>query len=190
MRLILWHTHPFIRQSPLALCLHGEGEGWCLVVFVRCVGGLAHLADDRNAFPLITSGSFDSGLPQLSLPNSHPAESPIARAFHSSGSGPLRVTDSSRPLCLSLPLTPLSKGPVPLPRQVLPEAISQPNDDHFHLCQHVYSCSSKLNNDAHSLTPSHALTIMVHINGSVTTPAASSDWLHQQERLSKPGGLR
>ncbi len=51
---------------------------------------------------LITSASSVSGLPQQSLPNSHPAESPPARAFYSSGSGLLRVSDSSRPSRLSL----------------------------------------------------------------------------------------
>ena len=46
----------------------------------------------------------------------------------------------------------------------------RPNDYHFRLRWLIYSGSTKLNNDAHSLTPSHAPTVMAHINGSVTTP--------------------
>ena len=77
---------------------------------------------------LVTSGSGVSELPQLSLPTSHPVESPTARVFYSGGSGLLRVNDSSR-LSLSLSLSNFfQQGP---PRPYLskshrpPEAIIQ-----------------------------------------------------------------
>ncbi len=42
------------------------GEGRCLVGLVRCLGGLARRVD--ATFPLVTSGSGDSGLPQSRVP--------------------------------------------------------------------------------------------------------------------------
>ncbi len=51
---------------------------------------------------LVTSGSGLPRLPQSSLPNSHLAESPTARALYSGGSGVPQVSDSSRSSRLNL----------------------------------------------------------------------------------------
>ena len=49
-------------------CVCMAGEGRCLVMLVRCLGGLARWVDDHTTFPLMISRSGDSGLPQSSLP--------------------------------------------------------------------------------------------------------------------------
>ena len=76
--LLLWRTSGsilFIRQTPLALCLRGGGRaGSC---HARSLfSGLARRVDDRTMFPLMTSRSGDSGLPQSNLPVRTP-QSPL-----------------------------------------------------------------------------------------------------------------
>ncbi len=125
-------------------------------------------------------GSGVSGLPQLSLPNSHPAESPTARVFYSDGSCLLQVSDSSRPSRLSLSRTNFlqqgprilaSARPISHPRQQYPSqtTIISVFVDSFIQAIQDEQC-------VHSYSPSHTHTFTFHINGLVT-PQQLGFWL-------------
>ncbi len=77
-------------------------EGRCLVGLVHCLGGLARRVDDRTTFPLVASESGGPGLASVESADSHPAESPTAKAFYSGRSGSLQVSNTSHPSFLSL----------------------------------------------------------------------------------------
>ncbi len=86
--------------GPTSWCVCVSGGVW---VFVRRLSRGFGSSNWRPhcVFSLIISGSGVPGLPQSSLPRSHPTESPAARAFYISGLGLLWVSDSSRPSRLS-----------------------------------------------------------------------------------------
>ncbi len=113
-----------------------------------------------------------SGLPQSSLPRSHPGESPTVRAFYSGESGLLRsVIRLVRPVSVSLSLTSFSKDPASLPQQV-PSATRGHNPSQTTIISVCVDSFIQVMQDeqcARSISPSHA-------HGShqwlVTTPAA------------------
>ncbi len=122
---------------------------------------------------LVTSRSGVSGLPQSSLLTLHPAQSPTARAFYSSGSGLLQVSDLSRlsrlrlslSLSLSVSLTPFQQGPPSLTKQV-PSATRRQNLSPpiiISVCLDSFIQVIQDEQCAHSSSPSHVHTFMVHI---------------------------
>ncbi len=107
-------------------CVCMAGRAWVFVCWLSRGFGSSGRRPHRIS-SLNTSGSGVSGLPQLNLPNSHPAESPTARAFYGGGSGLLRVSDSSHTSCLmqSLFLTSFTLRPYLSKSHRTPEAIIQ-----------------------------------------------------------------